>query len=229
VIELAGAAAHVVVADLARPALDERDHHHLARVLRLRPGERVSATDGRGAWRWCTWTGGSGLDAAGDVEHDLRPRRPGRVGVAFALVKGDRPEWIVRSLTEVGVDVIVPFVSDRTVVRWDESKREANVERLRRVAHDATMQSRRIWAVDVEPVTTFASVVERPGAVVASLDADDVLRGVLEDTLIVIGPEGGWSEAERAVPAPRVRLSTNVLRTETACLTAAVRLLDLAG
>ena len=95
-------AAHVFVADPACPVLTEEDFHHLARVLRLRAGEVVSACDGLGAWRLCEWTGSHELSPAGEVAHEARPAPVLTVG--FALTKGDNPEWAVQKLTEAGVD-----------------------------------------------------------------------------------------------------------------------------
>src|SRR5207248_10476150 len=91
------AAAHVFVADLDALELDADDAHHLSRSLRLRPGELVTAADGAGRWRRCTWTG-AGLEADGTVAFDQRPAPA--LTVAFAIPKGDRPEWIVQKLTE---------------------------------------------------------------------------------------------------------------------------------
>ena len=132
-------AAHVFVADISTPMLDDDDQHHLARVLRLRDGEQVSASDGRGAWRICEWHDGS-LRAAGDVQREPAPSQ--RVAVAFVPVKGDRPEWSVQKLTEIGVDeIIVLAPTRRAVVRWGDDK---HMQKLLKVAREASMQSRRV-------------------------------------------------------------------------------------
>ena len=70
--------------------------------------------------------------------------------VAFAPTKGERPEWVVQKLTELGVDRIVPLISERSVVRWAGERGAGAVERLRRVAREAAAQSRRVWLPDVE-------------------------------------------------------------------------------
>ena len=124
-IELAGSAAHVVVDDLTAPALSSDDEHHLARVLRLRPAERVSATDGAGGWRWCRWTGG-GVEPDGEIH---RTDRSGPViTIGFSIIKGDRLDWTVQKLTELGVDRLVPLAADQCVVRWDDTKAVTQVE-----------------------------------------------------------------------------------------------------
>ncbi|MDP9387691.1 MAG: 16S rRNA (uracil(1498)-N(3))-methyltransferase, partial [Actinomycetota bacterium] len=148
------AAAHAFVADPASPVLDDDDRHHLERVLRLRAGEAVTVSDGAGRWRACMWAPGGRLEPTGPVVADPPPMPP--VTVAFALTKGDRPEWVVQKLTEVGVDVIVAFRGDRSVVRWDAERAAAQVSRWRRVAREAAMQSRRRWLPTVADVADFA-------------------------------------------------------------------------
>ena len=98
-------AAHVIVADLRSPELDDGDRHHLGSVLRLRPGEAVSATDGRGAWRPCRYEADGTLVADGEVVRTTRPVPELTVG--FAPVKGERSEWAVQKLTEIGIDRII--------------------------------------------------------------------------------------------------------------------------
>ena len=91
------------------------------------------------------------------VEH--RPAPAPAITVGFALTKGERPEWTVQKLTEVGVDRIVPFVAARTVVRWDGEKGARQVGRLRAVARSAAMQSRRDRLPVVHDVVAFEAAV----------------------------------------------------------------------
>jgi 16S rRNA (uracil1498-N3)-methyltransferase len=215
--------AHVFVADLDRPELAEDDGHHLDRVLRLRPGEVVSASDGRGGLRLCTYVGAGGVEPAGEAAWEEAPAPP--LAVGFALIKGDRPEWIVQKLTECGVDRIVPFVGERSVVQWEAAKAERQAERMARVAREAAMQSRRRWLPVVEAVAPFASVVAEAngsGWVRADLGADEA--PTLDRPSILVGPEGGWSEAERVAVAAAVGLGPTVLRAETAAVAAGVLL-----
>jgi 16S rRNA (uracil1498-N3)-methyltransferase len=207
------AAAHVFVDDLDDLTLDDDDAHHLRRALRLRSGEVVTASDGVGSWR-VTRFDGSALVADGDVLVEPRPAPALLVG--FALVKGSKPELVVQKLTELGIDQIVPFVAARSVVRWDDAKATSQLDRLRRVAREAAMQSRRVWCPVVEALTTFAEVVARPGTVLA-----DPAGGVFTDgcTGVLVGPEGGWDEAERAAGAA-ISLGDGVLRAETAAIAA---------
>ena len=209
------ARAHAFVADVERPVLDQPDRHHLERVLRLRPGDAMTVADGRGAWRACRF--GAELEPLGDVEHEAAAQP--RLTVAFALVKGDRPEWTVQKLTELGVDEIVPIVADRSVVRWDTDRADRHLDRFRRVAREAAMQSRRVWLPDVRPLASFVDVAGRRGA--ALVDVGGSVRPSLALNVLLVGPEGGWSDEERETAIPAVGLGPNVLRTETAAVAAA--------
>lgn len=204
----------VFVDDLDHPVLDPLDHHHLARVRRLRDGDPLVVGDGVGGWRPARFAG-EAPEPAGDVQRVGRPRPA--VGVAFALVKGTKPELAVQKLTELGIDVIRPFTAARSVVRWDASKAEAGHARLVKVAREAAMQSRQAWLPEVAPVADFGAVAALPGA--ARADRGGAAPS-LEQPLLLVGPEGGWDDAERAVALPTVALSTGVLRAETAAIVA---------
>jgi 16S rRNA (uracil1498-N3)-methyltransferase len=203
----------VFVEDLDAPSLDPHDDHHLRRVLRVRDGDDITIADGAGRWRDATF--GDHVRATSDVRAEPEPTPP--ITIAFALVKGDRPEYVVQKLTELGIDRIAPFVAARSVVRWDDTKAERNVERLRKVAREAAMQSRRARVPIVEPVSRFRDLATL-GAV--SLADFDGASPTLEQPIIAIGPEGGWTDEERAAVPSRVVLSAHVLRAETAAITA---------
>ena len=209
--------AHAFVADLDQPELEDVDRHHLERVLRVRPGEMITVSDGEGGWRLCRL--GPSLEPVAEVVRDARPGP--EITVAFAPVKGDRPEWAVQKLTELGVDRIVAFAAARSVVRWEGDKATKAVERLRRVAREAAMQSRRTRLPEVEACTTFAEVAARPGAVIAHPDGNPpwLARGP-----VLVGPEGGWAPEEEDTPLPRMALGPHVLRSETATVAAATLL-----
>ena len=75
--------------------------------------------------------------------------------VVFAPTKGERPEWVVQKLTELGIDRIVPLRSERSVVRWSGQRGQATAERLRRVAREAAAQCRRVWLPEVADTIAF--------------------------------------------------------------------------
>jgi 16S rRNA (uracil1498-N3)-methyltransferase len=208
------ARAHAFVDHLDRPRLSEDDHHHLARVLRLRPGDPVTVTDGAGRWRAARFGTGTDLEAPGDVVADTPPAPS--ITIAFALVKGERPELTVQKLTELGVDRLVPFVAERGVVRWDATKADRQARRLADIARHAAMQSRRTWLPRIDRVTTFAEAARLPGAAMADLAGG---APSLRHPTVLVGPEGGWAPSEQAAGLPRVRIGANVLRAETAAIT----------
>lgn len=208
---------HVLVPSVDSPEVGADDRHHLDRVLRLRPGDPLTVGDGAGRWRPCRW--GDAVEPTGEAVR-VAPPEP-RLGVAFALIKGSRPELVVQKLVELGIDDIRPFAADRSVVRWDEAKAAKNHERLARVAREAVMQSRRAWLPTVHPVVTLGDIARIPGVARADLGGEP-LSAVT--TTIVVGPEGGWTEAERSIELPTVSLSDAVLRAETASIAAATLL-----
>jgi 16S rRNA (uracil1498-N3)-methyltransferase len=205
---------HVLVDDLDALDVCADDRHHLERVLRVRAGDPVTIGDGRGGWQPFHW--GPMPTPVGERCQVAAPVP--RVGVAFALIKGGRPELVVQKLTELGVDDIRPFVAARSVVRWDTDKAARNAERLSRVAREAVMQCRRAWVPTVHDITDFAEVAELHGAAMADMGGAPV-NG---QTTLLIGPEGGWDDNERNASIPRIRLSDAVLRAETAAICAGV-------
>lgn len=212
------AAAQVLVHDPSRPDLSAADAHHLARVLRLQPGETVVAADGRGAWALCRYLGGQRLEPEGLPVHEPAPEP--LITVAFAPVKGERSEWVVQKLTELGVDRVIVTTTARSVVRWSGERARAAMERLRRIAAEAACQSRRVWLPEVEGVVPLATLAES-GLALAEPGAPP-LGG--DRTGVVVGPEGGWDEAELALGWPTVGLGPHVLRAETAAVAAGVLL-----
>lgn len=215
--DLRGSAAHVFVESLAEPQLSGDDEHHLRRVLRVRDTDRITVSDGAGSWANARLgAGGVSLDSPATFEAAPRPAT-----VITAIPKGDRPEWIVQKLTEVGVTTIGFMDCARSVVRWDEARAARQIDRLRRVAREAAMQSRRLWLPVVAELVPYATAVTRENCAIADPDGSGLTAGT--DTVLV-GPEGGFTADELAEGQCRVALSANVLRVETAALTAAILL-----
>ncbi len=232
----AAAAAQVFVDDVVHPDLSADDLHHVARVLRLRAGEEIIVSDGAGHWARTRWQDGdtgalapvhdeAGPGGDGSVQFEPAPAPP--LTVAFSPTKGERPEWVVQKLTELGIDRIVPLVSERTVVRWEGARRHGAVARLRRVAREAAAQCRRVWLPEVYDVVTFGDLgrLGDPGEVVlAQLSGD---RPRVTQRVVAVGPEGGWSAAELGSGLPTVGFGLSVLRAETAAVTAGALMASL--
>ena len=215
------AAAHVFVADLALPLLEAHDAVHLARVLRLRSGEHVTVADGRGNWRLTVVPAGfpdAPLEPIAEVVHQAAPLPA--LTVACALTKGDKPELVVQKLTELGIDRIAFFAAEHSVVRWDDEKRRRNVVRLAVVAREAAMQCRRAHLPQID-IVTFTEAASSAGVALADRGGEPCS---LRYPTVLVGPEGGWSSAERDVGLPVVGFGGHVLRAETAAIAAAVLL-----
>lgn len=202
--------------DLDAVALEEADRHHLVRVLRLRPGEQVVASDGAGSWRLCALTGDGSLDPSGDVVTEAAPDVT--VAVWLPALKGDRAEWAIAKLTELGVDEIGLLRCERGSVRLDATTADRVLARWRRVAREAACQSRRTrLPVILGPLDVGSAVTS--GALRCDLEGTAQLTAPRS---LLVGPEGGWSEGERASPESSLGLADAVLRTETAAVVAGV-------
>ncbi len=209
---------HAIVDDVDAPVLSDHDRHHLERSLRLRDGDPFTVTDGRGAWRPCLLRA-AGIESAG-TRVDVAPPHP-RLTVAFALVKGSKPELAIQKLTELGIDRIIVFESERSVARLAEERSARVVARFERIMREALMQSRGVWLPTLEIGGDFTSVAGLDGALRADRGGRRLAPG---DNTVLIGPEGGWSDAERSLLPRAVSLAPTVLRAETAAIAAGVLL-----
>lgn len=214
---------HVFVEDLVEPILSEADHHHLTRALRLRGGEAMTISDGQGGWSAARFGEDLGRNPTleGDIVVVPTPTNP--VAIGFALIKGSRPELVVQKLTELGVDRIRPLIAERSVVRWDDQKTAVNLERFRRVAREAAMQSRRVRLPKLEPPARIVDMAPGTGVAMADRGGGQLESDVEE---LLIGPEGGWTDLE--LDGRRtVNLGSTVLRAETAAIAAGALLVAL--
>ncbi len=212
------------------------DHHYLFRVRRLRVGDAVLLLDGQG--RQAT---ARVVNVAAEVailetdaaEMVTTPRL--ELTVLLALIKGDRTEWAIQKLVELGVTRVIPMQTERTVVRLDAKRAGSRRQRFESVARDAARQCRRA------DVPTIAEVMELERALAAGASAEARFiawaregEQALEASLrasrprsvaIAIGPEGGFAsrELEAAVAAGYlpVSLGPRVLRAETAAVVSA--------
>jgi 16S rRNA (uracil1498-N3)-methyltransferase len=211
------ATAQVFVESLEDLEPSESDLHHLRRVLRLRPGEVLCAADGRGGYRMCRMSASAEpLEADGEVQ--LTEAAAPLLHVGFAPLKGDRTEWVVQKLTELGVDVIELVETARSVVRAGaertERRLERRQERLGEIVRSAAAQSRRLWLPELRTNPAGAAL---PPGVLADAGGRPLERS---DPCVLVGPEGGWTDEERS-GRELVGLSTQVLRAETAAVAAA--------
>lgn len=236
----------VFLADLPDPLppagrvvlLDGHEGRHAAVVRRVRVGEKLVLTDGRGRA-----VHGSAVEVGRDtvrVEVDELIEQPEpqlRFAVAQALAKGDRSELAVELLTEIGVREIWPWQAGRSIVRWSPDRADKGREKWQIRAREATKQSRRLRVPVVGPVLTLDGLLERiAGADLALALHEKAGRPLREMRLpeagtvvIVVGPEGGLTDAEVAdlvaAGAHEVLISDGVLRTSTAGVVACAGLM----
>lgn len=216
--------------------------HHAVAVRRLRVGEPVVLTDGRGrtAVGTVTSTGKRVFEVGIGTETGAvsdRPRPEPDLVVVQALPKGDRGELAVEVLTEVGVSRVVPWAASRSVAVWKGERAQKSLARWRSTAREAAKQSRRAWFPDVDELARTEDVVAllegADLAVVLHEEAAEPLTSLAVPAagrlVVVVGPEGGLAPEEvdafTAAGARPVRLGEEVLRTSTAGLAACAALL----
>jgi 16S rRNA (uracil1498-N3)-methyltransferase len=209
----------VYVEDVTIPRISSEDRHHLQRVLRLREGARIALCDGRGAW--CEAILSTELAPASDVFYENRPDPPVRLSVA--LPKGERADWLIQKVTEIGIDVIALVEARHSVARWGD-RAARHLERFARITRAAAAQSRRAWLPDLFGPIDYEGAVAPAGTAVAHPGGGPLAPGLRN---VVIGPEGGWSPAELDAAPATVGLGPQVLRVETAALVASTLLVAL--
>ena len=207
--------------------------HHAASVRRMRVGEAIALTNGRG------------LKARGVV----RAVAPKQLTVAVhsvdtfelpavtftlvqAVAKGDRDELAVQAATELGAGKVVPWQADRSISKWD-GKEEKNLERWQQIVDEAAKQALRPWFPPVTQVQSSKSlatqIAESAGTFLvldptAVMSLNQVELSSAGEVALIVGPEGGITEAELALfetaGAKRVHLGSGILRTSTAGMAA---------
>jgi 16S rRNA (uracil1498-N3)-methyltransferase len=214
-----------------RVAFDADESRHLSRVLRLGPGDVVTAADGRGgAWQVRLLTVGE--RATGAILGAAAPAAESPLAIALvqAVPKGDRMDTVVRASTELGVARILPALTDRTVVRLDAARARDRARRWQRIAREAAKQCGRAVVPTVEAPRPLAEWIADEGEADLRLcfwEEDGVPLGrALEEhagarrVVVIVGPEGGLAadEVARAGAAGYVAVSLGqrILRTDTA-------------
>lgn len=236
----------VFVTDLPDPlpsvgdlvVLDGSEGRHAAAVRRVRVGERLVLTDGRGRAVHGPAVAVSRDTVRVEVGELIEQPEPRlRFAVVQALAKGDRSELAVELLTEIGVSEIWPWQAERSVVRWPADRADKSREKWQTRAREATKQSRRLWVPVVGAVLTLDGLLEKiAGADLALALHEKAGRPLREmrlpesgTVLIVVGPEGGLTDSEVAdlvaAGAHEVLISDGVLRTSTAGVVACAGLM----
>ena len=210
--------------------LDENSSRHIVQVLRMKSGETLKLTDGKGLSALATIRDSNKKRCIVHItEKQTRQSPKRRTQIALSLLKNSsRFEWFLEKATELGVDEIIPLKCART------EKQQFRMERLRGILESALIQSQQVWLPLLQEPQSFVSWIERAEAdqkFIAHCDSgeksklSEIINPHLSSQLILIGPEGDFTgeEIRMALQAHfiGVELGENRLRSETAAVAAA--------
>lgn len=209
--------------------LNKDDSNHLVRVLRIQQGGKVFVSNGKGSVFECVVSNPDPKCCQLEIIHKKKgdDQRNFNLNIGIAPTKNiNRFEWFLEKCTEIGVDIFTPFISENS------ERKVIKEERLNRVITAAVKQSLKSLHPELKALTGFKDLIHEPFSgqkFIAYVDADlkDELFDVCKpttDTLILIGPEGDFSNYEIAQAKENgfipVRLGSSRLRTETAGIAA---------
>ena len=210
---------------------DEQESKHIAKVLRMNKGDKIIVPEGRGEWICELEDISLNACTAKTIEFrgcDAEPKR--KITLYMAYSKADKMELVVQKCVELGLSVYSPFISSRCVKVPDEKSSIKAQERFKRIAFEAVKQCGRAGEITVESPICFKELLEKIRQHKTVLFAYEASEGSLENALktaeddiaLIIGPEGGFSEAEAQsivlAGALSVSLGTRILRAETAAI-----------
>ncbi|WP_040775980.1 16S rRNA (uracil(1498)-N(3))-methyltransferase [Nocardia pneumoniae] len=216
--------------------LDGPEGRHAATVRRIRVGEPITLSDGRGVLAESEVVAAQRERLELTVRNRVLAARPAPlVTVVQALPKSDRSELAVELMTEAGADAVIPWQAARCVANW-EGKAGKAVDKWRAAARSAARQSRRAYIPEVADLHRTKDLLElvrkakADGAIVAALHESGAARFTelpfadAAEIILVVGPEGGLDDAEltalSAAGADVTLLGPTVLRTSTAAAVA---------
>lgn len=214
--------------DIARLEGDEA--RHLARVMRAKTGDTVELFDGQGT----SWTATVQAIQRNHVSLRLDQKQSETISnkpiitLAVALPKGDRQKWLIEKITELGTDSLVPLTTTRSVAE----PTAAAISRLQRGVIESCKQSGRNRLLEITQPQSLHNLLTTSSASLRILACPDgtpmqsILLKPIDNILIVIGPEGGFTDEEirtaNASGFAQMSLCQNILRIETAAIAAAV-------
>lgn len=214
--------------------------HYLSRVLRIVSGQSLILFDGSGKDFMAEVVRPGKKEVVLQVGESCvaRPESPLRISVVQAIGRGERMDWALQKCTEMGVSSFVPLVSERVEVRIHPDKLERRMEHWRHVIISACEQSGRSVVPAIAAPCSLSDYLATSASsprLVLDPEAEKPLAGVgySEAFEIIIGPEGGFSDAEfEAMKSRQVRpvsVGPRIMRTETAGAVAAAVLQALHG
>ncbi|KOP83501.1 16S rRNA (uracil(1498)-N(3))-methyltransferase [Cytobacillus solani] len=226
-------------ADETRFTIAGDDYHHIARVMRMKEGDQIICVTPLNKSAVCAIAEITDEQVITEVVQWISgtSELPIEVTIVSGLPKGDKLEWIIQKGTELGAFQFIPFISARSVVKWDEKKAEKKLERWQKIAKEAAEQSHRTILPKVKSPINIKSLIKISEDFDYKLIAFEeeakqgeasVLSKILAEMekgqtlLFVFGPEGGLTEQEvsslREHGFRSCGLGPRILRTETAPL-----------
>jgi 16S rRNA (uracil1498-N3)-methyltransferase len=211
--------------------------NHIRTVLRMVPGDRLILVDSKGAWFEAVIVSADRHEVMVSLEKPLPspPPSPVEITLCQALLRSHSMDLIIQKTSELGVDRILPFVSERTIVKPDEETVANKVRHWREIALGSTKQSGRIKPAEIGPLCPFGEIMDRYNGeemvkmILWEEESVESLKTFLKSlhppkkAVGVVGPEGGFSadEVKKAKSAGFVSasLGQRILRSETAAVT----------
>lgn len=215
------------------------DYHHIVRVMRMKEGDKIICVDPLKKSAICTIAEITDEQVVAEVVQwiEASSELPINITIVSGLPKGDKLEWIIQKGTELGAHKFIPFISARSVVKWDEKKSAKKAERWQKIAKEAAEQAHRTELPEVMNPQNIKSLLKTSESYDKKLiafeeEAKMGEKSVLSKTMaemkkgqslmIVFGPEGGLTEQEvsllRDSGFQTCGLGPRILRTETAPL-----------
>lgn len=232
--------------------IDGEDARHIAKVMRGKPGDKLIVSDGiaREALMEIAVIEIGEVTATVLENLEMTQEAAVKVTVAQSLPKGDKMETVIQKCTEIGAVAFVPFLSERTIVQYDDRKENKRLERWRKISKEAAEQAHRNRVPMVHPSLSWKKLLQsfrEYGAVYFCYEKQEGLQlrsavapwvsALTSDSshsvLVIVGPEGGFSEQEcreaEKAGAVSVGLGRRILRCETAGMVAAACILYESG
>ncbi len=215
--------------------LSNDEVHYLKNVLRLGTGDLFLITDGLGnLWQATFDTKNTVLlESSFEKPYKTSDRLKPLIGLAVAVPKRGMKE-ILRMSCEIGVDIIQPLISDRSI---KQPVKKNHFHRWNYILNEATEQSERLWRPDLKELMSFHDWVQRPhsnrlSSIASTRDScsnefEIWLKNIskqFDEIWVVIGPEGGWSNQELTFALDnaysKVQFGETILTTSTAAISA---------
>ena len=212
--------------------------HHLRDVIKFKPGEKIVTVDDQGQEYLCALKSFGKNDLQLSIIEKIisnSPKKKISLTIACAIPKLTRMDDIVDRLTQLGVERIIPLITDRGIVRLDEVAKKQKHERWGKIALSSSMQSQRRFLPVVSPAKDFKEVIaqekDHPLKLIPALFGkrkslkEIINEGFSGSIIVLIGPEGDFSEKELAMAEEAgfvpVSLGENILRVELAAVAVA--------